>query len=1066
MKIIDTSIKKPVFTVMIYVAIIVLGFTGLSKLSVDFMPDIEFPAIIILTQHYGVGPQEIETSITRLIESTVASTEGIDRLMGVSREGMSAVTVMFKWGYNLDSASADIRDKLDLISSRLPTDAVKPTLFKISTSNIPIMFMSLVGDKPIPYLFDLADQRLKDQIAQVPGIANVNIEGQREREVQVVLNRNRLDAYGITPDQIIAVLQAENINASGGTIKSKYGQFILRTQGEFKDVEEIRDIIVSYQHGIPVYLKYIAEVNWGISEEVARSKINGKDGLRLTVYKQSGSNTVQVVAELRKKLDSIRETLPRGIEFNEIFSSSDFTLNAINSTTNSAFMGGILAVIVVLVFLRNIRGSIIIGLSIPISIIATFVGMYFFKVNLNMISLGGLTLGIGMLVDNSIIVLENTFNYMARGQKAPEAARLGTQEIAGAIIGSTLTTVCVFLPIVFTDGMAKEIFNDITLTVTFSLLASIFVAMTLVPMLSSKYLRYYDDSQLKRIEPRLYSIISFGERMLAKLEAKYREGIRWALDHRKTVLLFTAGLFLFTMIVVLQGVDFEFMPESDQAMIRATLTMPVGTRLEVTSEAAEQLMALMREVVPEEAITAFFYLTGSPGGMTSIFNATGSNVGSLQMRLVPKTERAMTTKEYVKIIQDRLASMPAPLGVADVNVAGAGGFGGMMGGSAIDILIRGHDLKRGADIAKQLKDIMETIPDLYNIDVSRKEGAPEMMIRVNRQKAASLGINMATIGMTIQQSVLGRTATYMREEGREYDILVRLDERDRMTPEDIENIQVLSSFTRRPVRVGNIAAIVRDVGPISIERDNQMRVIHVTCDTFAGLQQSVDKIKREVDKQIIVPEGFSLEYEGGFKDMQDTFSDLLIALAAAICLIYAVMAAIFESYLDPFIIFFTIPLSMVGVIWMLFLTGTSLSVNALIGVLVLAGIVVNNGIVLIDYINILRARGVALKEAIMEGGRRRLRPILMTTLTTVIALVPSAIGIGEGDEMNIPLARAVVGGLSISTLLSLFFVPVTYLTFDNYLERRRKRREGRPTLGHRISSAINALFAKKGKKKR
>ena len=1044
---------------MIYVAIVILGFTGLSKLSIDFMPDIEIPAIVILTQNYGVGPQEMETSITRLIEAAVASTEGIDRLTATSRESLSMVTIMFKWGQNLDAATADVRDKLDLIVNNLPSGVKKPTIFRINTSMMPIMLMALIGDKPIPYLYDLADQKIKDHIAQTPGVASVNFDGVRQREVQVMLNRNRLDAYNMTPDQIIGVLQAENINVSGGTIESRYSQFILRTQGEFKNVEEIRDIIVSYQHGIPVYLRYVADVNWGISEETARSIIDGKPGLRLTIQKQSGANTIQAVKLIRDKLDSVRELLPTGVELKEIFSSADFTRNSINNTATSGILGALLAVIVVFIFLRNIRASIIIGLAIPFSIIATFVGMYFFKINLNMISLGGLTLGIGMLIDNAIIVLENTFTYLTRGQKPADAARLGAQEILGAILAATLTTICVFLPIVFTEGMAAELFNDMALTVTFSLTASIFVAVTLVPMLSSKYLRHYDDSALRREKPRLYKAITFGERTFTAVEAKYKNGIRWTLDHKKTVLLGIAGIFIFTMTIIMQGVNFEFMPESDQGQIMATVNMPVGTRLGLTSEASEQLTDIIREVVPAEYITSLSYLTGNSGGIGAIFSGTSANVGTVRMRLVAKTERKTGVTEYIKILSDRAAKAPAPLGVADVTISSGGNM--MMGGSAIDILVRGHDLKQGADLAKDIKSTMETIPDVYNINISRKEGSPELVINVNRQKAASMGVNMASIGMTIQQSILGRTATYMREDGREYDILVRLDENDRNSIEDIENIQVLSTFTRRPVRIGNIATIVQNVGPVSIERDDQMRVLHITADTFGGLQQTVDKIKREIDHNLIIPEGFSVDFQGSFKDMQDTLNDLLLALIVAICLIYAVMAAIFESYVDPFIIFFTIPLAVAGAIWMLFLTGTAMSVNAMIGILVLSGCVVNTGIVLVNYINILRARGVELKEAIMEGGRRRLRPILMMALTTIIALLPLAFGLGEGDEMNIPLARTVIGGLITSTFLSLFFVPALYLTLENYSEARRKRKMNRPPLFQRISDAFSGLFSNK-----
>ncbi|HPH04210.1 MAG TPA: efflux RND transporter permease subunit, partial [Spirochaetota bacterium] len=512
-----------------------------------------------------------------------------------------------------------------------------------------------------------------------------------------------------------------NINASGGTIKSGYSQFTIRTEGEFKNVDDVRNIIVTYQRGIPVYLRYVADVNWGISEEVSTSRFNNKPGLRLVVYKQSGANTVQAVDSLRAKLERIRAELPAGVQLLEAFSSADFTRNSIGNTASSAILGGILAVIIVLIFLRNIRASMIIGLAIPTSIIATFIGMYFFKVNLNMISLGGLTLGIGMLVDNAIIVLENTFNYMSRGAKPAKAARLGAQEIAGAIFASTLTTVCVFLPIVFTDGMAKEIFKDMALTVSFSLMASIFVAVTLVPMLSAKYLRYHDEKELKKLEPRLYKIVSFGERILEFLESKYKEGIRWALANRKMLIIAVVGIFLFTMMVVMRGVDSEFFPESDQASIKVTVTMPVGTRLETTNEAVEQMIGLLKKAVPEKYIRNVFFVSGSPGGFSAIFNASGSHVSTLRARLVSKSERDKTTTEYIKTLKDLVQKAPAPLGVAAVNISGqvGPGFGG---GAPIDILVRGYDLKKGAEISKQLKTIMEKVPGLYNIDVSRKEG--------------------------------------------------------------------------------------------------------------------------------------------------------------------------------------------------------------------------------------------------------------------------------------------------------------------------------------------------------
>ena len=663
-----------------------------------------------------------------------------------------------------------------------------------------------------------------------------------------------------------------------------------------------------------------------------------------------------------------------------------------------------------------------------------------------MVSLGGLALGIGMLVDNAIVVLENTFSYLQKGQKPAEAARLGSQEIAMAIFSSTLTTVCVFLPIVFTSGLASEIFREMALTVSFSLMASLFVSMTLVPMLSARYLKITDESFLKQYKPKMYRTITTGERFLTWMDDKYKIIVAWSLNHRRRVMLLVLALFLFTFIVVAPGLKFEFMPETDEGNIRVTVELPVGTRLEKTDQAMDQLEKIINRVFKGKynTIESRFFASGGLGGFASIFNATGSNIGTYRLRLVPRTKRDTTTKEYVKQLKKLVRKAKAPLGVATTRFSTQGGGASMGGGAPIDILVRGFDMKKGSTLAKGIKRIMEGIPNLYNIEISRKEGVPEYRVVVNRVKAASMGINMGSITAAVQNSVLGRTATYFREDGRELDIYVRLRERDRRTVADLENIQVKSMFTGKTVRVGNIAKIVRSSGPVKIERDSQERVVHVTCSTFSGnLRGDVMKIQQAIQKSLVIPSGFRLEYSGSFEDMQETSRDLSLAFLVAIFLVFAVMASIFESFLDPFIIFFTIPLSLVGVILILFLTGTSLNVNSMIGVLVLAGIVVNNGIVLVDYINILRGRGLSLHDAIVEGGRRRLRPILMTTLTTILAMLPLAMGIGEGSESTEPLARAVVGGLLASTVLSLIVIPVIYSIFEHFSDRRQQRREVR-----------------------
>lgn len=1043
MLLINTAIKRRVFTVMIYMAVLVLGLTGLSKLSLDFFPELDFPMVVVLTQHNGVGPAEIETSITKVIEGAVASAEGIEKLTANSKEGLSIVTVQYQWGTDLDAATADLRDKLDQVRDFIPDDASKPIIFRLNTSNIPVAVYGLMGNKPLHVLYDLADDKLKDRIEQVDGVAQMSIEGGRKREVHVLLSRNRLDAYKMTPAQIVQVLRQENLNFSGGNIKRGYTQFTLRTQGEFKNIDQIRNVVLAYRRGVPIYLKYVAEVKWGISEETSITKFSGTPGLRLVVRKQSGANTVEVVAKLQQRLKQIEKTLPQGVRIVEAFNTADFVTQSIKSVSNSGILGGILAVFVVLFFLRNVRASIIIGFAIPASVLGTFIAMYFADVTLNIVSLGGLALGIGMLVDNAIVVLENTFSYMKRGQKPAEAARLGAQEVAMAIFSSTLTTVCVFLPIVFTDGLASEIFKEMALTVAFSLMASLFVSLTLVPMLSARYLKHEErrsDSWLSKL---LKRFTDAGGRFLDRLDEKYKRGIGWALDHRKTVIFGVIGLFLVTMMFIAPGVKAEFMPENDEGNLQVKMELPAGTRLKVTHQAMEQFDRIIQKVVPEKHIKARFFLAGNPGGFSAVFGGSGPNFAQYRLKLVPKTERDISTIGYLKKIQAEVDKAAAPLGIATLNYDTQGGGAMMGGGAPIDVLVRGYDLKKAAKLSAQVAAAMRKVPGLYNIEISRKEGVPELRIEVNRTKAASVGLSIAAIGTTVQQSMLGEVATFFRRDGKEYDVLVRLKEQDRKTLQDIENIQVLSPLTGKPIRLKNIAKIVRESGPVGIERDNQERVVHVTASTFRGLRQSVVDLQKQIGQDIIVPSGFTLQYSGSFEDMQDTFLDLAIAMIVAILLVYAVMASIFESFLDPFIIFFTIPLSLIGVIWMLLLTDTSLNVNSMIGVLVLFGIVVNNGIVLVDYINILRARGYELFEGIQEAGRRRLRPILMTATTTILAMIPLAIGMGEGSESSAPLARAVVGGLSVSTVLSLFLVPVIYASFELKKRKRQQKKAER-----------------------
>ncbi len=1041
MKLTNIAIKRPVFTIMIYIAILLIGITSLSKLSLDFFPELEFPVAMVMTQYNGVGPKDMESTITKTIEGAVASVSGIDKLMATSKEGVSTVIIQFEWGTDLDSAIADVRDKLDLVKDRLPDGAEKPMILKFSTASMPVIILGLKGSRSIPFLYDLADDKIKNKIEQVDGIASMAISGVRKKEIHVLLKRNRLDAYGFSPQMIINILRAENVDASGGNIKRGNTQFNIRTTGKFKNIKEIQNIILSYRRGVPIFLKYVADVKWEISEEKETVGFEGEKALQLVVFKQSGANTVQVVKNLSKKLIELKKILPPGVTISVGFDTSDIVTKSIMSLAQSAILGGMLAILIVLFFMRNVGASMIIGLSIPLSVIGTFIAMYFSGITLNVVSMGGLALGIGMLVDNGIVVLENIFHYLKKGQKPTEAARLGTNEVSMAIFSSTLTTVSVFLPILLTAGLAKEIFQEMALTISFSLLASLFVSLTLIPMLAAKFLKHVDIDFMKKIKPTKFKILTMGEKFVSFLENKYKKGIIFVLKFKKSFLLGVILLLIFTVVFVTQLIKFEFMPEVDEGLLTIDMELPVGTRLKTTKQAIAQFIAIINKIVPKKEIKTQFYKAGLGSGFSAVMGANGSNIAQYRLLLISKTKRSSSIFDYRKKLKEMVANAPAPLGITSIKFSTQGGAAMMGGGAPIDILVRGYNLEIGKGIAKKIQKIMKKNRDLYNIEIGRKFGVPELNITIDRIKAGSLGLNIASITSTVEQSILGTVATRLSKDGKEYDILVRLQEKDRRSVEDLQNIQIISSFTGKPIRLANIASIERKTGPTTINRDSQERVIHVSCSSEAGLKKSVDWLKKEIGKEIIMPDKFSLEYSGNFKDMEDTFGDLAIAIIVAIILVYAIMASIFESFLDPFIIFFTMPLSLIGVLWALFVSGTSLNVQSFIGILILMGIVVNNGIVLVDYINILRGRGFSLYEAIAEGGRRRLRPILMTSITTILAMLPMAIGMGEGAESSAPMAISVVGGLATSTIFSLFVIPIIYMIFESLSIRLKTRKD-------------------------
>jgi HAE1 family hydrophobic/amphiphilic exporter-1 len=1030
MRITDLSVKRPVTTTVFYLALIVLGVFSLGRLAIDLIPDISFPVIVIYSSYPGVSPQEVEENLTKVIENTAASASRIENIRSTSREGTSVVIVEYQWGTDLAEASNDLRERLDLIRDYIPEDASQPVLFKFDPSMTPIVVLSVEGRRDLESLRFIAENSIQTSLEQIDGVASVSVEGGLQKQIHIDLDRTLLASYGLSIDQVVNVVRAENLNVTGGSITEGAQKYSLRTIGRLEDLAEIRGIIVGSTNGKPVYMENVAAVYSGYVEDEMDVKVGRNDAIILTVQKQSGTNTVLITNRVQDRIETIKRSLPEDVRLVELFVSADFINDAISNVWQVALLGGILAVFVLLIFLRNLPTTLIVAVSIPLSIIVAIIAMYFFNLTLNMLSLGGLALGIGMLVDNSIVIIENIFRYRESGAKAGEAARHGSQEMANAIIASTLTTVAVFLPLVlFIRGLARELFRDLAFTVTFSLLASLLVALTVIPMLSSRIRKI----AIKKKSNTLLDVeeeLKGRGRALRFLDRIYGASLNWALRHKVLVLIAIVILF-FGSLALVPRVGVELFPESDQGMIMMNIETAVGSDIDTTREAVQQIYTIVEENVPE--IKDSVVQVGAGGGF---FSTAASNRGSIQIALKDLEDRSRTDQEIIDNLRPLVAQVP---GVKVRFSSGFGpGAGGMSGG--LTVSVRGNDLEQGRELAVRIEEIMESVDTVQDAQISREEGLPEYRIRVDRNRAAQYGLTAAQVGTTIKRAFAGETVATVLYEGDEVDVRVRFRAEDRVSAEDIGQIAV-STPLGFSVPLTNLVDVEKAYGPVSIERENQQRIIDINARVVGDVRSAVNDIKEQVDK-LAIPAGFSIVYGGSWEDIQEVIQDLVLVLILSVTLIYFIMAAQFESFRDPFIIMFTLPMTFVGVIWIHLLTGTIFSAFSGIGLLMLVGIVVNNGIILVDYTNLLRKRDYELTRAVVAAGRIRMRPILMTMLTTILALVPLAFFGGSGSELRRPMALTVTGGLLVSTVFTLILIPVLYHWFEGSREKRRLRRSG------------------------
>jgi hydrophobic/amphiphilic exporter-1 (mainly G- bacteria), HAE1 family len=1017
------AIHRPVTMFMICAVITLLGLISLMRLPVDLMPDVSFPSITVRVGYQGVGPLEMEELVTRPIEQAVSAVAGLQRLESTSSEGNSRTTLNFAWGTDLAESADDVRSRIDRIRARLPEEADPPTIFKFDSTSFPIMGLGVEGDYDAVTLREIAQNDLSQRIERVPGVAAVTIDGGLRRQIHVELSKEKITALNLPVSRVVTLLRTENQNIPLGEVDEGDATFLLRSQGQFTNLDDIRNMVVLTKDGVPVYMRDIADVKDSTEDRRSFMRINGRSGVRMRVQKQSGENTVAIAHGVKAEIDRINREVP-GVHVVVLDDSSLFIERAIDNVKEHALVGSLLVILIIFAFLRDWRATLIVSTSIPISVIGTFALLYFAGFTLNTMTFGGLALGIGMIVDAAIVVLENTHRHLDMGKDRMTAAIDGAEEVWSAILASTLTHIAVFIPLLFLTGVSSVLFTQLSIVVMFSLSMSLFVAVTIVPVLCSRWLTPpHDAAAHAGVMGRFYSI---SERFLERMDERYRQIIHIALVHRPTVVGISVALIV-VAVVLLPRVGFELVPQADEGEVRVEVELPVGTRIERTEAVVLRLEETIRQAVPEALM---IITTAGSGGMGGGFGGGGSHRGEFQIRLVGRDERMRTNDQIAQALRRQLTGLPGVI----IRARPSGGnfqMNRMLGGgdARLALEIRGHDLDDSRRVSQEARSVMQNTPGVADVRIGREEGRPEISVRVDRPKAALFGLSVTSVAETIQTNVAGTQAAFYRERGNEYPIVVRLREADRERIRDVEDILV-STPGGQVVPAKNLMVVDRETGPVQIERKNQERITRVNAETEVTLSDAVKAVQDRLTR-IRVPPDFSIGFGSEVEEQTQAFRQLQMMLILAIILVYAVMASQYESLRDPFIIMFSVPVAAIGVVLSLLITGTAFSLQAYIGVIMLAGIVVSNAILLVDYTNTLRHRDkLSIRDAVEVAGRTRLRPILMTSLATMLGLVPMAIGIGEGGELQAPLARVVIGGLLASTMVTLVLVPAVYTLFE------------------------------------
>ena len=1030
MSIYRKAVNNPVTTALVFIALAIFGIFSLINISLDRFPKFDANVVMVMSSYPGASAEDIETNLTKVLENSLNGVSDLKNLSSTSKENISLIMLEFVEGVDIDVATNDVRDKLDMVNSVLPDGASLPVIFKFSADDMPIMIMAATAQESLPALEKILDDKVATPLARVSGVGTVSIAGAPQREIQVYCDPNKLEAYGLTVAGISSIIATENRNVPSGSIDIGSNAYSLRVEKEFTSADQMLDVVVGHVNGKTVYLRDVARVVDGVEERYQESYVNGVQGAQIVIQKQADANTVNVIRGVKKAMEHIEKNLPSDIHIRTVVDGSDNILNTLNSLKETILVTFLIVMLVVYLFLGRWRATFIIVLAIPISLLASLMYLWATGNTLNIVSMSALSIAIGMVVDDAIVVLENISTHLERGAKPKEAAVHATQEVGISVIASTLTMLAVFLPLTMVKGMAGLMFKQLGWITSIIMIVSTIGALTLIPMLCAQFLRF------KPKHGKLHSIIFGGfNKFIDLIAAGYSRLINWCVGHRTIVVLLSVAVFIGTIGFIGPRIKTEFMPKSDDGRITLQLELPAGTGQNITRGIAAELYNKFDAAVPEIVNCSYALGQADSDNSFAAMQTNGTHVVSYNINVGSMEDRERSTSEIADVIRGILADYPE---FKKVKVTEGGG--GMGGASTVDIEIYGYDFETTDRVAKEIQSKMLADSDFSQVLLSRDEYTPEFQVDFDREKLALNGLNSTTAASYLSAAINGSTQSFYREDGDEYDIRVRYAPEFRTGIEDIENI-IIYNNRGQGVRIKDLGTVVETLTPPSIQRKNRERLITVSGVVANGVALSdavmaTDAILADTD----IPSELSVEIGGSYEDQQDMFSDLIMLLMMIIILVYIVMASQFESFMSPFVIMFSIPFAFVGVLLGLWVTGTPLGTMGMIGILILMGIVVKNGIVLIDYTILMQERGKSVIEASVIAAKSRLRPILMTTLTTVLGMIPMAIGQGEGSEMWRSLGMVVAWGLSISTLVTLVIIPTVYASMSSWQERRKARK--------------------------